>query len=162
MKKTISPTGKLAACAAAFWATVIGGAVVMHEYIIDPAPPPTDMQRLQSEFAAAVAERAEGVEEEKKKAVLVEKLCDETAQTLTATFQNADINATFTAPYEAPNNIYTLGKCALYVNSTYLTTIDSPDEFEGAFSREYLNEQLMKNLSPAALQHLQKNLNPRP
>src|SRR5690606_1465244 len=118
------------------------------------------LQRLQSEFAAAVAARAEEVAQEQRDAVLVQKLCGETAGTLTTTLQNAGIAATFTAPYESARPGYPMGKCVLYVNDDYLTTIDEPDEFESEYSRQYLNEQLVKKLSPAALQHLQKGLRP--
>lgn len=158
----ISQPGKIAALAAAFWTTVIGGTLAVHEYIIDPAPPPTGLQSLQSEFTAAIAERVEGVKAEQRDAVLVEKLCGETASMLTARFQGSGLAATFTAPYEPPHASYHLGKCALSVNGTYLTTIQSPDEFESEFNRKYLNEKLVEKLSPAALQHLQKGLNVQP
>lgn len=157
-KRKISPTGKLAALAAAFWTAVIGGSIALHEYVIDPAPPPTGLQRLQSDFTAAIAARAEQVESEMRDAVLVEKLCGETAATLTAAFRNSGIAASFTAPYQPAQPGYRSGKCALYVNDQYLTTIDEADEFDQKYSREYLNEQLVEKLSPAALQRLGERL----
>jgi hypothetical protein len=69
-------------------------------------------------------------------------------------FETAGINATFTAPYEGPQKHYNLGKCVLSVNDMYLAVIDTPDEFENEYNREYINEQILKKLSPAALQHL--------
>ena len=158
MKARPTSQAKLIALVGTFWATVIGGSIAVHEYVVDPTPPPTPIQSLQSELTAAIAARTGSIAQEQRNAVLLEKLCAETATTLTTTFQTAGIAATFTAPYEAPEKGYNLGKCVLSVNDMYIAVLDTPDEFDSEYKRTYVNEEILKKLSPAALQRLKSTL----